>query len=174
MALITIIIFILLVYYKIDLMIIQIIESLNFLPERYFLYKETATKGSTIGIFTNITTVKHLLIFTICFFYFNQLSNKFGSLFKLLFGIYSIGIVWLILFNSYSIFAARVATFFTIVEIILVPMIAIYLTNHKFAKIIIIFYALIHLTYNIFMTQEVNYEGLIFSDTTDKCVIQRF
>jgi hypothetical protein len=173
-ALLTIIIFIILVYYNIDLLIIQFIESFNLLPERYFLYKGTVTKGSTIGIITNITTVKHLLIFMVCFFYFNQLSNKFGSLFELLFGIYCLGIVWLILFNSYSILAARVATFFTIVEIILVPMIAIYLTNRKFAQIIIIFYALTHLSYNIFMTQEVKYKGLIFSDTTDKCVIQRF
>ena len=149
-------------------------ESLNFLPDRYYLYKETESVGASIGIFTNLTTVKHLVIFSICFLYFNQLNNKYGSLFKLLFGIYTVGIVWLVLFNSYSILAARVATFFTIVEIILVPMIVIYFTNERFAKIIVIFYALIHLTYNLYMTQEVKYEGNIFSDSSDKCIIQRF
>lgn len=169
-----ILLFLLFVYLGVDIIIVKFVEESGYLPARYFYYRETVTEGGTIGIFSNITTVKHLIIISTCIFFYKQLIIKYGELFRFLFTIYCFGLMWLILFNSYSILAARVATFFTMVEVFIVPMLLIFLTNKNFAKIIIIFYAFLHLSYNMFLTQEVRYAGLIFFDSTDKCTTQEF
>lgn len=88
--------------------------------EKINLYVGSALYNRSIGIFSNPTTIKSILITSMCLLNYENMRVKLPH-FEILFKIYLLSTIWLILFNDFAIIAGRVATFWSITEIILVP-----------------------------------------------------
>lgn len=76
--------------------------------------------GPGAGILTNPTIVKQLFFVFVGLRYWDTLSEK-APYFKLLFVPLVISLCWLLVWNDFSIFAARIATFFSVTEVLVVP-----------------------------------------------------
>jgi hypothetical protein len=75
--------------------------------------------------FWNPVNIKNILISLICLLNYKSLKEKIIG-FDLMFLSYFIGVVWWLLFIDFGIVAGRVATVFTSVEIILIPVLIKY------------------------------------------------
>ncbi len=71
-----------------------------------------------LGVFTNPTVLKQLLICTTGLLFYNRLIDKVWG-FRVFLVSYFIATCWLILWNDFAIMAGRVATFFSVTEGIL-------------------------------------------------------
>lgn len=83
------------------------IESYSTRLAAYVMYGDSGY-ASKLGVFTNINTVKSLIL---CFFFlivYNRFSRKF-IYFKPMFLSYTIGLCWLICFNDFAIIGARMS-----------------------------------------------------------------
>lgn len=88
--------------------------------ERVQYYNESEYGGAN-GLFNNVVIIKELMIVLVCLFYRNLLGKI--PYFKVSFNLYLFSLIWLILWNDFSIVAARIATFFSITEVLLMAMI---------------------------------------------------
>jgi hypothetical protein len=87
------------------------------LLERIQTYSNWDGYSSSLGVFSNITVLKSIFISLCCLYNYERLKSNYA--FKVLLDIYLLSLCWLILFNDFSIIAARIATFFSIGEVIL-------------------------------------------------------
>ena len=138
---------------NLDDIVFQIFSQLNLLPLKFYVYYQQSSMSINnydLGIFSNIATVKYLLVSLVSIFLYDQLNNKY-NFFKPAFILYIFGTAWIIIFNDFSIFAARIASIFTVGEIILIPMIISVIQQKNIAKIVFlvifasIFYYNVHL-----------------------------
>lgn len=86
--------------------------------ERIQTYNDNLQYGGELGIFRNPTVLKQLFISFIGLGFYGTLIRKAWG-YKVLLTSYLIATCWLILWNDYAILSARVATFFSITEVIL-------------------------------------------------------
>lgn len=96
--------------------VIKMIPAMEML-ERVQTYNSWDEYNGDLGVFTNPTVLKELFVLGICMRFSGALSRFRG--FKVFFDLYAFSLCWLILFHDYSIFAARIATLFSITEVIL-------------------------------------------------------
>ena len=85
--------------------------------EDYVAYGDVGF-AQALGIWTNPNTVKCLIIFLLCFFFYEKLDANY-QYFRPLFYSYSAGLCWLLCFNDFSIIAARISNIFLCGEPIL-------------------------------------------------------
>ena len=143
-----------------DLLLFSILETLNILPNRFYVYYHSATitvNNYDLGIFTNPATVKYIIISIFAILYYDEL-NKISKYFKPAFILYIFGTAWIIVFNDFSIFAARIASILTIGELILLPMFILLVKQENIAKLIICILLAVIFFYNL------NYRGTEESD----------
>jgi len=112
-------------------------------------YNSVENKNATSTF--DITNIKQLFIAISLILCFKRLQ-KTSSYFVIMFNIYFIGVFWRIIFSDFGIFAARFATFFTIVEVILVPflLLCFFPRQRIIVAIIILCYGFATLYLNIF------------------------
>lgn len=95
------------------------------LPQSDIFYK---IQGYSSGVYseslgmTNITLLKQVLIASICLYNYSRLEKDF-KYFKILFVSYLISTCWLSIFNDFGIIGGRIGTYFSVTEVILIPII---------------------------------------------------
>ncbi|AXG18937.1 TPA: EpsG family protein [Escherichia coli] len=94
------------------------------LPSYAFLnriqYYNDTEYGQSSSLFTNVVIIKELLIIIVCLAYRRVLENI--PYFNVSFNTYVVSLIWLILWNDFSIVASRIATFYSIGEVLLMAM----------------------------------------------------
>ena len=98
----------------------QLLKMLPYMEglERMQNYSDWEGYNKTLGVFSNPTVIKELVISSICLYYYDTLDRKVYA-FKELLIIYLFSLCWLVVWNDFGIIAARIATFFSIGEVIL-------------------------------------------------------
>lgn len=95
---------------------IKMIPAMDIL-ERIQNYNTWEEYNGSLGVFSNPTVLKELFITLLCILYFKKLLCFPG--FKIFFDIYALSLCWLVCFSDYGIFCARIATVFSIIEVII-------------------------------------------------------
>lgn len=96
----------------------QILKEYVFLfdgSSRLAVYASWETFSEEIGIFTNMTTVKQIVLCIFCYIYKDRLKDQIYC-FSPLYLSYIFSTCWLMLFNDFSIVGARMAAFLSIGE----------------------------------------------------------
>jgi len=99
----------------------------------------------------DITNIKNLAIFAVAIIYWEAISSRV-KYFRVIIIFFSIGVFWRLAFSDIAIIAARIATFFGIVEVILVSSFVFLFRNKLVGLAFVIFYAFAMLTLNLFVT----------------------
>lgn len=115
--------------------------------------------GNQLGIFSNINTVKYLMICSLLFL-FNKKLSRVNKYYSVILYSYVIGVCWLLLFNDFSIIGARLSNILTSVEPILISYICLlFAPNSKWCyTTLVILFALIILMYNMGPDKVVPYQ----------------
>lgn len=132
-------------YIGISHIIIQVLPNLGYVTQKIIHYSKSQYAES-LGVF-NITNVKNLIILLIPLFFWKKLEKKVPYFNVFIIFIFT-ATTWRILFSDFGIVAGRVATFFSIVEVLLVPSFILIFKQKIIPHIIIILYALITLYLN--------------------------
>lgn len=103
--------------------------------EKIMIYINDTDHNQTVGVFTNPVVLKLLAVSGVGLFFYEELC-AYSRHFRLLFNMLIIGTCWLLVFNDFSIVAARVATLFTVSEVIIIPMFLVILENNFFHKLV--------------------------------------
>jgi hypothetical protein len=96
--------------------LLKMLPNMEFL-ERIQVYSFWEEYAGRLGVFSNITVVKSLFIGLTCLYFHHQLQSHYA--FKTFLDIYLFSLCWLVIFNDFGIVAARIATFFSIGEVLL-------------------------------------------------------
>lgn len=123
-------------------------------------YSESEKYSSDLGLF-NITNIKTLFIFLMLTIFYKKLQSKV-SFFHVMYVLYMVSLCWRFAFNDFAIIAGRVATFFEIVEVILIPGFILLFNKRFFGKVIIVIYALLVLTLNTAVINRPPYDWVVF------------
>lgn len=115
-------------------------KMLSLLPpfplfDKIMIYMHSADYNQTLGVFTNPVTLKLLAVVGVGLYFYEQLCSC-SKHFRILFNMLFIGTCWMLVFNDFSIVAARVATLFTTSEVIIVPMFFWLLRDNFFHKLV--------------------------------------
>lgn len=133
----------------------QLFSRLSFLPlfEKINLYVNYDAHNQTLGVFTNPMILKNIVLSILGLYFFVELSEKFQS-FKMFFLTYVIGTCWSLLFNDFSIIAARVSSLFISSEVIIIPMYFYLLRNNLFHRMmfwfVLVCYCFVTVTWDLY------------------------
>ena len=135
------------------------LEGLIQLPVKYYVYKDPiggagSTNFYSIGIFGNITTVKYIFFSFISIIFYDELAKR-SIYFKYTFFFYFTGTLWIIFFNDFAIIATRIASIFTVAELILLPQLVFLFKEKGIAFIFLIMFAFLQLLTNLFVLSNV-------------------
>ncbi len=119
-------------------------------------YAESEYNSRSLGLF-NITNIKVLAIYVFSYFYYDRLEKKLPY-FRTIFIFYTLDLAWRFAFNDFAILAGRLATFFEIIEVILIPSYILIFKNKRIATLVIIFYASAVFYMNIFIIERIDYK----------------
>lgn len=85
-------------------------------------YYNNSKYGGGAGVLTNLVILKGILLSAFCFYYYQALAER-NKYFEISFKLYAFSLVWYLLWNDFEIFAARIATFYSITEVLLLSFI---------------------------------------------------
>ena len=87
-----------------------VLKTVLGIDERLDSYIAYGNEGyaQTLGIWTNLNTVKCLIVFMGLYYFYDCLAAKF-KYFEVLFKCYIVGLCWLICFNDFAIIGARMS-----------------------------------------------------------------
>jgi hypothetical protein len=129
--------------------VLSVIPGGGFLAMKLYSYTANERYASAISLF-DITNIKNSFILFVVILFWSRLE-KVIPYFKTIILFYLLAVVTRIAFYDLGVLAARISTFFGIVEVIIVPYF-IYLFRQKLvASILIIVYAFIRLYLNLFV-----------------------
>lgn len=131
--------------------------------ERIQNYSQWEGFNQTLGVFSNPTIIKQLVISLFCLFYFDKL-NKTVYGFKEFLNIYLFSLCWLIVWNDFGIIAARIATYFSISEVLLLAsLFNLFQYRSKFVyAVIACTFAFLIMFLNIYTGRFFEYQTLLF------------
>lgn len=132
--------------------------------ESYTLYGDSGY-GKALGIWTNLNTIKVLIICLLCFYFYNPLKDK-SPYFPSLFISYVIGASWLLCFNDFEIIGARMSNILLCVEPILLSY-SLYLfksSSRPFIIILLIAFSLVNFRINIAPNKITPYRNYIIEE----------
>lgn len=86
----------------------------------YVAYGDSGFAGN-LGLWTNINTVKSLMIFVFCSVYSEKLSKRYKA-FDMIYYSYFVGLCWLVVFSDFAIIGARISNLLFSGEPILLTM----------------------------------------------------
>ncbi|WP_230842256.1 hypothetical protein, partial [Vibrio harveyi] len=104
-------------------------------------YTSTEKYVNSVGLF-DVTNVKNMFIFFLLYTQWDLLYRRYKT-FPLLFVFFAFGTAWRIGFSELGIISARIATLFTISEVIILPMFASVFKSKFLPTVMIIIYAFI-------------------------------
>lgn len=131
------------------LIFISHITFLGVISTKISGYISTEKFVNSVSLF-DVTNIKNVLVFLFCYYFWIPLSKEF-SLFRICFTFFTFGVVWRIAFSELGVLAARVATVFTITEVILIPMLVAIFRQKLLPTIVVILYAFLALYINLFL-----------------------
>lgn len=135
-------------------LMIRLLPATGEISQKILVYYETEQYSASLGVF-DITNVK-LMFFSILLIFFKDKLQSRYPIFNILLFIYLVGTVWRVVFNDFGIFAARIATFFAIVEIILLPMLVTVIRIRVLAYLSLVVYAFLALYLNLYIKQAIH------------------
>ncbi len=99
----------------------QFLKALPYMEglERLQNYSGWEDYNGSLGILSNPTVLKQLIIVAVCLKYYHYLQERVYA-FSIILVIYVFSVCWLMVWNDFGIVAARIATFFSIGEVLLV------------------------------------------------------
>ncbi|OOF27450.1 EpsG family protein [Salinivibrio sp. IB872] len=110
----------------------------------------------------DITNIKNTVLLLLFVLFSKQLRERV-EYFDTMMLFYFLSVTWRIAFNDFGIFAARIATFFGIVEVILVPTLLLVCRQKLVTVLGIILYAFLTLYMNLYVKEgRFPYELAIF------------
>ncbi|EPN1630460.1 EpsG family protein, partial [Cronobacter turicensis] len=107
-------------------------------------YYSNSVYGVSAGLFNNLVIIKGLLLIIIMLKYHDQLKTK-NRYYLIGFNLYFFSVIWYLLWNDFEIVAARIATFFSITEVLLlsyIPLLFKSNINKALSTLAIVFIAL--------------------------------
>ncbi|KAA6338607.1 hypothetical protein EZS27_013412 [termite gut metagenome] len=121
-------------------------------------YNDWNEYSGSLGVFSNVTVLKELIIVIFCLYYYKRLKVCYA--FKILLDIYIFSLCWLVVFNDFGIVAGRIATIFSIGEVILCASFYLLFNNRsKFIYINIIYlFAFLTLSLHFYADKIFNYK----------------
>ncbi|EPW6984071.1 EpsG family protein [Vibrio parahaemolyticus] len=114
-------------------------------------YTSTEKYVNSVGLF-DVTNVKNMFVFFLLYTQWDLLYRRYKT-FPLLFVFFAFGTAWRIGFSELGIISARIATLFTISEVIILPMFASVFKSKFLPTVMIIIYAFIMLYINLFVKE---------------------
>lgn len=129
-----------------------LINNINFIgiiSTKVSSYSTTEKYVNSVGLF-DITNIKNMVVFSLTYFFWDMLSSKYNK-FRICFTFFAFGVFWRIAFSEFGVLSARVATIFTITEVILIPMLVSIFKQKLIPVIITVFYAFLMLYINLFI-----------------------
>ena len=141
----------------------QFLKSLPYMEglDRIQNYSGWEGFNQTLGVFSNPTVLKQLIVSAVCLKYYDRLDKKVYA-FRILVTIYVFSLCWLVIWNDFGIVAARIATFFSIGEVLLIASFYQLLSSKKTYAVIIGLASFIFLTLNL-VKGDLNYQLVFFS-----------
>lgn len=113
-----------------------------------------------LGIWTNPTTLKQL-VFVISSLLFYKKIKESIPYFRIIIVPYSLSVCWLMLWNDFPIIAGRLAMFFSITEVVLIPCFIYVFAKHSrpiaMAILIVLAFFILYLNGITFLTPEMGY-----------------
>lgn len=116
--------------------------------------------GEEIGLI-NATNIKNVFFMTVLLSLWPVLEKRI-QYFKTLLLFMFCWVAWRLAFNDFGIFAARIGTFFGIVEVILLPAIALAFKPKLWIAVLLIFYAFLTLAANLIKLDIQGYSASVF------------
>lgn len=113
--------------------------------------------GDSLGVLTNPTILKQLFFVSLSIAYYKVLIQKIPN-FKLMFVPYVMSVCWLLVWNDFPIVSGRMATFFSITEVIVIPSMLVLVTPKSRPILILL---LILLAFMILYLNGSNYLGKV-------------
>ena len=139
--------------------IMLMFNDIGILPPAVYNYLTWDRYNYELGLF-NPVTVKQFLVVLFLLKHRNLLSEKVNYFDAMLY-LYITSTAWLILFADFAIFAARLASFLSIVEVILLPSIIYVFKQKRLFYFAIWIYALMMLYLNIEVKEVLNTYELV-------------
>ena len=130
-------------------LLLAILPDLGHVTTKLIGYAYDPNTADTISLF-DLTSIKNSFIFLMLIYHWHYLAEKV-KYFKVMMLFYSLAVSWRMAFNDFGMFAARIATFFGVVEVILVPTLLYLFKQRIFATILILVYAFLTLYLNLFV-----------------------
>lgn len=131
-------------------LLLSILPNLGFLTAKVVRYANSGY-ADTVSLF-DITNIKNSVIFFVMIFYWDFFKYRV-RFFETMMLLYFLAVTWRIALSDLGVLAARIATFFGIVEVLLVPAL-LYLFRQKiFATIVVLIYAFATLYLNLFVKE---------------------
>jgi len=128
--------------------LLSVLPNLGHITTKLVNYANSGYADS-VSLF-DITNIKNTFIFFILIFYWHYLIDRV-KYFETMMLFYFLAVTWRIAFNDFGIFAARIATFFGIVEVLLVPALLYLFRQKLIATLAILVYAFLTLYLNLFI-----------------------
>lgn len=130
--------------------LIAAFPDIGFLTTKVINYANSHYAES-VSLF-DITNIKNLVLFLLLIYYWNFLKEKV-KYFDVMMMFYFLAVSWRVAFSDLGILAARVATMFGVVEVVLVPAFVLLFRQKLIPTILIILYAFATLYLNLFVKE---------------------
>lgn len=131
-------------------LLLSVIPNMGYISSKVISYS-TSQYAEAVGLF-DITNVKNLFFSISLLLLWNRIHYKVKH-FEIMMLFLLSGTSWRILFSDFGILAARVATFYSIVEVILIPALILAFRQKVLPTIVVICYAFLTLYLNIFVKE---------------------
>lgn len=131
-------------------LMLGVLPNLGFVTIKLISYSESRYAES-VSLF-DLTNIKNSIIFFVLIFFWKVLEKQ-TPYFNTMMLFYSLAVMWRIAFADFGIFAARIATFFGVVEVILVPSLILLIRQKILGIFLIIVYAFSMLYLNLFVKE---------------------
>lgn len=141
----------------------QFLKSLPYMEglERIQNYSGWEGFNQTLGVFSNPTVLKQLIITAVCLKFYDRLNQTVYA-FRVLLIIYVFSLCWLVVWNDFGIVAARISTFFSIGEVLLVASLYNIFSSKKMYTVVVGVASFMFLTLNI-LKGSLNYHCILFN-----------
>jgi hypothetical protein len=134
---------------------LSFMPNLGFIKTKLVNYANSGYADS-VSLF-DITNVKNSFIFLMLIIYWRHLVDRvkyFEKMILFCFVLFCfVSVTWRIAFSDFAIFAARIATFFGVVEVLLIPSLIYIFKQRVIATCIILLYAFVTLYLNLFVKE---------------------
>lgn len=140
--------------------IIYNLPSISFLTAKINDYQAAAYIDS-VKLF-DLTNIKNSVVLFVLFFFWDKIKSKV-LYFETMMLFYFLATTWRIAFSDIGIFAARISTFFGIVEVLLITSLIYILRQKVIGVLIVLLYAFLTLYLNLFYKNDFSSYSMSFS-----------